>query len=210
VQFGGRVIHFVDAEGRLRHEWVDGDRVLAVARDQAVPGYLSRTVNTLRLWRAESPHNFDLRTFNTGDYVDAMRSGIESQILSRILYPDDSTHSGKELRLKQEYFFVSASLHDILRRFLKLNSDLQTLPDKVAIQLNDTHPAIAVPEMMRLLIDTHGLEWNDAWDTCVRTFAYTNHTVMPEALETWPVEMFERLLPRHYQIVCEINRRLLD
>ncbi|CAA7620147.1 glycogen/starch/alpha-glucan phosphorylase [Magnetospirillum sp. UT-4] len=210
VQFGGRVIQFTDAEGRIRHEWVDGERVLAVGRDQAIPGFQSEVVNTLRLWRAESPHTFDLGRFNTGDYVDAVRSGIESQNLSRILYPDDSTHSGKELRFKQEYFFVCASMRDILRRFLKLNPDLAALPDKIAIQLNDTHPAIAIPELMRLLVDVHQMDWDRAWDICRRTFAYTNHTVMPEALETWPVEMFARLLPRHYEIVCEINRRFLD
>ena len=210
VQFGGRVIDFVDAEGRSRHEWVDGERVLAVARDRPIAGYLSPTVNALRLWRAESPTTFDLRSFNTGDYMDAVKDGIECQNLSRILYPDDSTHSGKELRFKQEYFFVSASLRDILRRHLTLNPDLLNLPDKVAIQLNDTHPAIAVPELMRLLMDVHELPWDAAWDICTRSFSYTNHTVMPEALETWPVEMFERLLPRHFQIVCEINRRFLE
>ncbi len=210
VQFGGRVIHFTDADGRLRHEWVDAERVLAVGRDQAIPGFQSQTVVTLRLWRATSPHTFDLRRFNTGDYVDAVRSDIESQNLSRILYPDDSTHSGKELRFKQEYFFVCASLQDILRRFLKLNPDLRTMPDKIAIQLNDTHPAIAIPELMRLLVDCHGLGWEEAWDICVGVFSYTNHTVMPEALETWPVEMFERLLPRHFRIVCEINRRFIE
>lgn len=210
VQFGGRVIEFVDAEGRPRHEWVDGERVLAVARDRPIAGYLSVTMNTLRLWRAESPTTFDLRSFNTGDYVDAVRGGIECQNLSRILYPDDSTHSGKELRFKQEYFFVCASLRDILRRHLDRNPDLSNLADKVAIQLNDTHPAIAVPELMRLLLDVHGYGWEAAWDICTRSFSYTNHTVMPEALETWPVAMFERLLPRHYQIVCEINRRFLE
>ena len=209
VQFGGRVMHFRDAEGRERHEWVDGERVLAVGRDQAVTGYLSNTMNTIRLWRAESTEQFDLRRFNTGDYVDAVRHGIESQNLSRILYPDDSTHSGKELRFKQEYFFVCASLKDILRRYLKKNPDLTLLSDKVAIQLNDTHPAVAIPEMMRLLMDIHGLPWDAAWKACVETFSYTNHTVMPEALETWPVEMFERLLPRHFEIICEINRRFL-
>jgi len=210
VQFGGRVMHFRDAEGRERHEWVDGERVLAVGRDQAVTGYLSKTMNTIRLWRAESTEQFDLRRFNTGDYVDAVRGGIESQNLSRILYPDDSTHSGKELRFKQEYFFVCASLKDILRRYLKKNPDLTKLSNKVAIQLNDTHPAVAIPEMMRLLMDIHGLPWADAWKACVETFSYTNHTVMPEALETWPVEMFERLLPRHFEIICEINRRFLE
>jgi starch phosphorylase len=210
VQFGGRVMHFRDAEGRERHEWVDGERVLAVGCDQAVSGYLSKTMNTIRLWRAESTEQFDLRRFNTGDYVDAVRRGIESQNLSRILYPDDSTHSGKELRFKQEYFFVCASLKDILRRYLKKNPDLAKLSDKVAIQLNDTHPAVAIPEMMRLLMDIHGLSWDDAWNACVKTFSYTNHTVMPEALETWPVEMFEALLPRHYEIICEINRRFLE
>ncbi len=210
VQFGGRVIHFTDAQGRLRHEWVDGERVVAVGRDQAITGFLSQTVNTLRLWRADALNTFDLSRFNTGDYVDAVRGGIESQNLSRILYPDDSTHSGKELRFKQEYFFVAASLQDILRRFSKLNPDLKALPDKIAIQLNDTHPAIAIPELMRLLLDLHGMGWEEAWDICVRTFAYTNHTVMPEALETWPVDMFSRLLPRHYQIVCEINHRFLE
>ena len=210
VRFGGRVLCFDDAQGHMRHQWLEGERVQAVSCDQPTTGYLSPTVNTIRLWRAQSPMSFDLNVFNTGDYVDAVRSGIESQNLSRILYPDDSTLSGKELRFKQEYFLVAASLQDILRRFLKLNPDLRALPDKLAIQLNDTHPAIAIPELMRLLMDVHGLGWDEAWRLCVGTFAYTNHTVMPEALETWPVEMFERLLPRHYQIICEINQRFLD
>ncbi|MGC2856176.1 glycogen/starch/alpha-glucan phosphorylase [Novispirillum sp. DQ9] len=209
VQFGGRVMEFTDAQGRLRHEWVDGERVMAVGRDQAVTGYRSRTMNTIRLWKAEPIKGFDLRRFNTGDYVDAVREGIESQNLSRILYPDDSNSLGRELRFKQEYFLVCASLQDILRRFLKTNHDLRRLPEKVAIQLNDTHPAIAVPELMRLLVDHHGLGWEEAWRACVGTFGYTNHTVMPEALETWPVEMFERILPRHTQIIYEINARFL-
>lgn len=209
VQFGGRVIEFTDAQGRLRHEWVDGERVMAVGRDQAVTGYRSRTMNTIRLWKAEPIKGFDLRRFNTGDYVDAVREGIESQNLSRILYPDDSNSLGRELRFKQDYFLVCASLQDILRRYLKTNTDLRRLPEKVAIQLNDTHPAIAVPELMRLLVDHHGLDWDDAWTACVGTFGYTNHTVMPEALETWPVETFERILPRHTQILYEINARFL-
>jgi len=210
VRFGGRVVQFTDASGQLRHEWVDGERVMAIGRDQAVPGYLSETMNTIRLWKAESLKAFDLRRFNVGDYLDAVAGGIESQNLSRILYPDDSTSLGRELRFKQEYFLVCASLQDIVRRYRKHNEDLRRLPEKVAIQLNDTHPAIAVAELMRLLVDVNGISWEEAWPACVETFGYTNHTVMPEALETWPVDTFERILPRHWQIVCEINQRFLD
>jgi starch phosphorylase len=164
----------------------------------------------MRLWSAKASRDFNLTHFNQGNYLKAVQEKNESENLSKVLYPDDSTHNGRELRLKQQYFFVSASLQDILRRFLAFHADLGDLPGKAAIQLNDTHPSIAIPELMRVLLDVHGLVWDRAWDITERTFSYTNHTLMPEALESWPVAMFERILPRHLQIIYEINRRFLE
>jgi starch phosphorylase len=210
VQFGGRTVTFTDEKGQRRSHWVDADTVTAMAYDTPVPGYGTETVNNMRLWSAKASRDFDLRYFNEGNYIKAVEQKTESEKLSKVLYPDDSTPLGRELRLKQQYFFVSASLQDIVRRFLTDHADLDELPERVSIQLNDTHPSIAIPELMRLLVDIHGLDWDRAWEIARRTFAYTNHTLMPEALETWPVELFERLLPRHLQIVYEINHRLLE
>jgi starch phosphorylase len=210
VTFGGRVVQFSDGSGRLRSSWIDTEEVMALASDTPVPGFGARTVNNMRLWSAKSSRDFNLQFFNEGNYIKAVEQKTESENLSKVLYPNDATNHGRELRLKQQYFFVSASLQDILRRFLSDHADLDGFPDRVAIQLNDTHPAIAIPELMRLLLDSHGLEWDRAWRITQRTFAYTNHTLMPEALETWPVEMFERILPRHLQIVYEINHRFLE
>ncbi len=210
VKFYGRVVDYVDERGRRRCHWIGTEDVMAMAYDTPVPGWRTNTVNNLRLWSAKASRDFDLRYFNEGNYIKAVEAKNSSENLSRVLYPDDTTAMGRELRLKQEYFFVSASLQDILRRFLKAHDDLRRLPDKAAIQLNDTHPALAIPELMRLLLDVHGLDWDLAWDITRRTFSYTNHTLLPEALETWPVAMLEEILPRHLQIIYEINHRFLQ
>ncbi len=210
VNFNGRVVRSQVAKGVVRHTWENTDDVMAMAYDTPIPGFRVDTVNNLRLWSAKASRDFDLNYFNQGDYIKAVEDKTVSENLSKVLYPADTTVMGKELRLRQQYFFVSASLQDIVARFLKTHSDLTLLPEKVAIQLNDTHPSIAIPELMRLLVDIHGVEWDRAWDTTVKVFAYTNHTLLPEALETWPVPLFERLLPRHLQIIYEINHRFLD
>jgi starch phosphorylase len=209
VKFGGHVVEYGDAHGELRHHWMDTDDVMAMAYDSPIPGYATSTVNNMRLWSAKSTRDFDLKYFNEGNYIRAVEDKNSSENLSKVLYPDDSTAMGRELRLKQQYFFVSASLHDILYRFSKSHDGFDTLPDKVAIQLNDTHPAIAIAELMRVLVDINHLGWDKAWDITTRTFSYTNHTLMSEALETWPVDMIERILPRHLQIIYEINERFL-
>ncbi|MDH4161866.1 MAG: glycogen/starch/alpha-glucan phosphorylase [Nitrospirota bacterium] len=210
VHFGGRVVEYRDDHGRLRHHWVETEDVMAMAFDTPVPGYGTETVNNMRLWSAKASRDFNLKYFNEGNYIQAVAEKNESENLSKVLYPDDTTIMGRELRLKQQYFFVSASLQDILRRFTKYHADLDELPDEVAIQLNDTHPSIAIPELMRILVDTHHLDWDRAWKITQGTFSYTNHTLMPEALETWPVDLFSEILPRHLQIIYEINRRFLD
>ncbi len=209
VKFYGRLVSFPDENGVMRNQWCDTEDVMAMAYDTPIPGYQNATVNNMRLWSAKATRDFDLRYFNEGNYIKAVEAKNQSENLSKVLYPDDTTHSGRTLRLKQQYFFVSASLQDILFRFSKRHNDFAHLPDKVAIQLNDTHPAIAIPELMRILIDKHGLAWDRAWDICRRVFAYTNHTLMPEALESWPVQLMERLLPRHMQLIFEINHWLM-
>jgi starch phosphorylase len=210
VHFYGRVVEFKDEKGELNYHWADTEDVMAMAYDTPVPGYGSETVNNLRLWTAKSSRDFDLQYFNAGDYIKAVENKNLSETLSKVLYPSDSTLMGRELRLRQEYFFISASIQDIIRRYLKTHKDIRNLPDKVAIQLNDTHPALAIPELMRLLLDRFRLPWNEAWDTCVRVFAYTNHTLLPEALETWPISMLEWMLPRHLQIIYQINHLFLQ
>ena len=209
VKFGGHVRQLTDPQGRDHFEWVAADDVMAMAFDTPVPGYRNETVNTLRLWSAESSHGFNLDYFNRGDYVAAVEEKSRSKSISRILYPNDNVFSGKELRLKQEYFFVSASLQDIVRRYKKTHSTFVDFPKRVAIQLNDTHPALAIPEMMRILVDLEQLDWNSAWEITVDTFGYTNHTLLPEALEEWPIDLLGRVLPRHLQIIYEINHRFL-
>jgi starch phosphorylase len=209
VKFHGRVVQYSDEHGRTRHHWIESDDVMAMAYDTPVPGYGLNTVNNMRLWSAKASRDFDLRYFNEGNYIKAVEDKNESENLSKVLYPNDTTAMGRELRLKQQYFFVSASLQDILFRFLKNHESLAGLPEKVAIQLNDTHPSIAIPELMRLLVDVHRMEWDQAWSITTRTFSYTNHTLMPEALETWLVSLFESVLPRHLQIIYEINQRFL-
>ena len=204
VRHGGRLV-------QVGHKvnWVDTDDVIATAYDSGVPGHELSSVATLRLWTARATTGINLDAFNKGDYMKAVEAKNESENVSRVLYPDDSTDHGKELRLRQEYFFVSASLQDILRRYLKTHGSFDQLADKVAIHLNDTHPALAVPELMRLLVDDHELEWDFAWGLCQRIFSYTNHTLMSEALETWPVDMMGRLLPRHLRIIYDLNARFL-
>ena len=210
VRIGGSCRTVQDEDGRPRVEWDGGQCVEAVAYDTPVPGNNGRTVNHLRLWGARYAPEIDLARFNAGQYDAAVKAKNEAENISRVLYPDDSTEEGKELRIKQEYFFVSASLQDILHEHLAAGLPIAELPAHVAIQLNDTHPALAVPELMRLLIDAHGLEWQAAWDVCRGVFSYTNHTLLPEALETWPIRMLEKIVPRHLEIIYRINREFLD
>ncbi len=210
VKFGGRSVQFKDEQGHTRFHWVDTEDVMAMAYDTPVPGYDTSTVNNMRLWAAKATRDFNLTYFNEGNYIKAVEDKNESENLSKVLYPDDTTQMGRELRLKQQYFFVCASLEDVLRRFSKAHHAFDELPDKVAIQLNDTHPSIAIPELMRVLVDLHHLDWDHAWDITRRTFSYTNHTLLPEALETWPASLFEKVLPRHLQIIYEINFRFLE
>ncbi|MCX8029117.1 MAG: glycogen/starch/alpha-glucan phosphorylase [Brevinematales bacterium] len=210
VKFYGRVNSYMKGS-ELKFDWVDTKDVLAVPYDTPIVGYDTNTVNTLRLWSARASEEFDLQIFNHGDYIKAVENKNLSEVISKVLYPNDNIYEGKELRLKQEYFFVSASLQDIIRRFKKqFGNNFNIFPDKVAIQLNDTHPAMAIPELMRILVDIEEIPWEKAWDITVKTFGYTNHTVMPEALEKWEVSIFERLFPRHLQIINEINRRFLN
>ena len=209
VKFQGRVVSYVDEAGRTRYHWVDTDNVMAMAYDMPIPGYDTPTANNMRMWAAKSTRDFDLRYFNEGNYIKAVEDKNESENLSKVLYPNDATEMGRELRLKQQYFLVCASLQDMLYRYRKHHSTLDELPDKVAIQLNDTHPSVAVPELMRLLVDQYELDWDRAWDITRRCFAYTNHTLLPEALEAWPVPLFGRVLPRHLQLINEINHRFL-
>ena len=210
VQFYGRSEHYKNSAGKRCYRWVDTLDINAMACDILIPGYGTQNVNNMRLWAAMSSQEFSLREFNQGDYIGAMQSKVLAENISKVLYPSDEKDVGKELRLKQQYFFVAATFEDIMRRFKKHNSDFKQLPERVAVQLNDTHPAIAIPELMRLLLDEEGLEWNTAWEISVKTFAYTNHTVLPEALETWPVRLISRLLPRHIEIIYEINRQFLS
>lgn len=204
VRFGGRL----EEEGE-RVRWVDTNDVLAQAYDTIVPGWATEATNTLRLWSARATEEMNLGAFNQGNYFGAVERKNASENVSRVLYPDDSTESGRELRLRQEYFFVSASVQDLVHRYRLNHSDFTQLADKVAIHLNDTHPVLAVPELMRVLIDEHGMAWDEAWAQTQRVFSYTNHTLMHEALETWPVQLFARVLPRHLRIIFDINAAFL-
>ncbi|WP_205371166.1 glycogen/starch/alpha-glucan phosphorylase [Thermoleptolyngbya sp. PKUAC-SCTB121] len=210
VKFGGHTEAFTDDEGNYRVHWMARNTVYGTPYDTPVPGYRNNTVNTLRLWSARAGEDFNFQVFDAGDYTQAVAEKTFSENISKVLYPNDNTPQGKELRLKQEYFFVSCSLQDIIRLYLRKHDNFDAFPDKVAIQLNDTHPAIGVAELMRLLIDEHGVEWNYAWDITRRTFAYTNHTLLAEALEKWSVNLFRKLLPRHLEIIYEINYKFLD
>ena len=205
IDFGGH-IYFEDK----KCIWNPAEKVTALAYDQMIPGYKNDSASTLRLWSAHGGELFDLEEFNRGDHLAAVATRSANQNLSRVLYPDDSTWNGRELRLRQEYFLVSASLQDILRRHLRTHGTLDNLADKVAIHLNDTHPTLAIPELMRILIDLHGYSWQNAWDVTRRIFSYTCHTLMSEALETWPVEMMAKILPRHLQMIFEINDHFLE
>lgn len=209
VNFGGRV-DVIRENGKDYYKWVDTDKVLGMAYDMPIIGFGGKTVNTLRLWSAKAVEDFSFEQFNEGDYTEAVRSKIQAENISQVLYPNDTQYMGKVLRLKQQYFFVACSLADIVRRFKRENEDWERFPDYAAVQLNDTHPSIAIAELMRILIDQENLEWDEAWDITKRSMGYTNHTLMPEALEKWPVPMMENLLPRHMQIIFEINRRFLQ
>ena len=210
ISFGGSVETVDDGNGHQRQVWWPGETVRAVAYDTPVVGWRGSSVNTLRLWRARALEELHLERFNAGDHLGAVAEVARAESISRVLYPADSTEAGQELRLRQEYFFVSASLQDLLRRHLNMHDSLLNLPDQAAIQLNDTHPSIAVAELMRLLVDQHEIPWDTAWDLTVNTLAYTNHTLLPEALETWPVGLMERMLPRHMQIIYLINAYHID
>jgi starch phosphorylase len=209
IKFYGRSEAYLDKEGHQRYRWVDTQNVMAMPCDILVPGYGCSHVTNMRLWTAQSSRDFNLSEFNRGDYIGAMHDKVISENISKVLYPDDKLEQGKELRLKQQYFLVAATLQDIMRRHKKQHSTVERFADHVAVQLNDTHPSIAIAELMRLLLDVEMLPWEQAWDICTKTFAYTNHTVLPEALETWPVELIGHLLPRHLEIIYEINRRFL-
>ncbi len=209
VRFYGRVEHYTDEHGRFCTRWLDTEEVMAMPCDLLIPGYHNDTVLNIRLWTAKASREIDLADFNRGDYIAAMEEKVRSETISKVLYPSDDIREGQELRLKQQYFFVAATFQDILRRYRKRGRPFDELPDAVAVQLNDTHPAIAIPELMRLLVDEEGVGWEKAWEISVRTFGYTNHTLMPEALETWPVDILGRVLPRHLEIIYEINHRFL-
>jgi starch phosphorylase len=206
----GHVETVDDGLGHTRSVWVDFRKIIGVPYDIPIPGYGTETVNFLRLWESKAPEDFDFEAFNRGGYEEAVRQKNMAETISKVLYPNDNTEAGKELRLLQQYFFTACSLRDIIRRFQKDNSDWSKFPEKVAIQLNDTHPAISIPELQRLLVDDYGLTWDEAWSIVTRTFAYTNHTLLPEALEKWSVGLLRKVLPRHLQIIFEINKHFLD
>lgn len=209
VKFGGWVNSCRDERNRWRYTWQEEESVLATPCDILVPGYGNDFVINLRLWAARSSREFNLDFFHKGDYFEAMEEKVKSENISKVLYPSEDVQEGRELRFKQEYFMVSATFQDIIRRYKKSNTTFEKFPELVAVHLNDTHPAIAIAELMRLLLDEEGLDWEVAWEICVKTFGYTNHTIMPEALETWPVDMIKAILPRHLEIIYEINHRFL-
>jgi starch phosphorylase len=210
VGFGGRTEQYTDEHGNPRTRWTPALLVNGVGYDTPIMGYGVNNVNLLRLWKSEAPESFDFQAFNVGDYYGAVHAKMEAETISKVLYPNDEPEAGKELRLKQQFFFVSCSLQDMVRLQLGIDGSLDRFHEKFAVQLNDTHPALAVAELMRLLMDEHLMPWDKAWDITHRTCHFTNHTLLPEALETWPVALFERLLPRHLEIIYEVNRRFLD
>ncbi len=210
VMVGGHTEHFTDEAGRQRVRWVPNEVIRGVANDTPVLGYGVNNANLLRLWSAEAPHSFDFHAFNQGDYDGAVQRKVRSETVSKVLYPNDEPETGKRLRLIQQYFFVACSLQDMIRIYKRFGDGLERFHEKYVVQLNDTHPAIAVAELMRLLMDEHGMDWDTAWGITTKTFAYTNHTLLPEALEKWPVSLFQSVLPRHMEIVYEINNRFLD
>ncbi|HMA76527.1 MAG TPA: glycogen/starch/alpha-glucan family phosphorylase, partial [Candidatus Krumholzibacteriaceae bacterium] len=210
VKFYGKTKETAWSDGTEKIEWTDTNNVIGVAYDTPIAGYDNQTVNTLRLWSARASNEFDLDYFQHGDYLKAVREKNISENISKVLYPNDNNFEGKELRLKQQYFFVSCSIQDIIRRYLAEHSTFDQFTEKVALQMNDTHPSLAVVELIRILIDEHHLEWEEAWDITRGTCSFTNHTLLPEALEEWPADMLGNLLPRHLQIISEINRRFLQ
>jgi glycogen phosphorylase len=210
LKLGGQTEHYVDDHGLQRVRWVQAETLRGVAYDTPIPGYGVYNTNLLRLWAAEATESFDFESFNSGDYYGAVRRKIRSETVSKVLYPNDEPETGKRLRLIQGYLFVSCSLRDMLRLYQQTGDGLEHFDRKFAVQLNDTHPSIAVAELMRLLVDDHALDWDTAWGVVTRTFAYTNHTLLPEALERWPLPLFAETLPRHLEIIFEINRRFLD
>ncbi|MCK4502893.1 MAG: glycogen/starch/alpha-glucan family phosphorylase, partial [Desulfuromonadales bacterium] len=210
IKFGGRSETYIDAAGKIRFRWVDTRDVQAIPYDVPIPGYRNGTVNTLRLWKAAATEEFDLEEFNSGDYAGSVSAKNEAENITMVLYPNDSSENGKELRLRQQYFLASASLQDVLDKWkMTRGNNLSIFAEKNCFQLNDTHPSCAVAELMRLLMDEHGLDWDQAWSITRKTMAYTNHTLLPEALEKWPVRMFQQLLPRLLEIIYEINARFL-
>jgi starch phosphorylase len=210
ISFYGRVEKKVSPTGKIASVWLPEETVIAVAHDYPIPGYGVSTVNNLRLWSAKASEEFNFDYFNHGDYLKAVEDKQKTENISKVLYPNDKTEQGKILRLKQQYLMASASLQDIIYRFKRSNKNFKNFPNEVAIQLNDTHPSIAIPELMRILMDVEHLEWDESWDICKKVFAYTNHTVLPEALEVWSVSMIQHLLPRHMEIIYEINHRFLE
>jgi starch phosphorylase len=210
IGFGGYVSEIRDSADRIAYAWRPAEIVHAVAHDTPIVGYGGQYANSLRLWSARAPEVMNLEMFNHGDHVGALAERVRLEAISRVLYPGDETHSGQELRLRQQFFFVSASLQDLIRRHMDAHGEIGSLPHHAAVQLNDTHPAIGIAELMRLLVDDHAIGWDAAWDLTRRTFSYTNHTLLPEALETWPVPLISRLLPRHMQIIYQLNARHLD
>jgi starch phosphorylase len=210
VHFGGHTEAYTDDKGRYRVRWIPGQVVRGVPHDMMILGYKVNTVNTLRLWKAEAPESFDFQEFNVGDYYGAVHDKVVTENITKVLYPNDDPIQGKQLRLEQQYFFVSCSLQDMIRLHLRTGGSLDNFHEAFAVQLNDTHPSIGVAELMRLLVDKHLMAWDTAWEITQKTFAYTNHTLLPEALEKWPVSLFGSLLPRHLEIIYEINRRFLD
>lgn len=210
VKLGGYTQPYTDADGRYRVRWIPQQTVLGTPYDTPISGYASNTVNTLRLWSARASEDFNFQIFNNGDYTRAVADKVFSENITKVLYPNDNNEQGRELRLKQQYFFVACSLQDIIYTYLRAHDNFDRFPDRVAIQINDTHPSIGIAELMRLLVDEHNLGWEQAWEITQKSFGYTNHTILPEALERWPVGMFGRLLPRHLEIIFEINQRFLN
>ena len=210
VGFGGRVENYISDRENYRVRWVPEEHVVAVPYDVLQLGYKVDCCNRLRLWRADATEIFDFYAFNIGDYMGSVEQGVQSETISKVLYPNDGTDAGKILRLKQQFFFVSASIQDMLRNLEKCHVPIENFPERYQIQLNDTHPSIAVAELMRLFVDVHHIEWEQAWEITTKSIAYTNHTLLPEALETWGLKLFKTLLPRHMEIIYEINRRFLQ
>src|ERR1019366_2806923 len=210
VKLGGHTEHHTDENGRHCVRWIPGRTVMGTPFDTLIQGYGVATVNLLRLWKAEASISFNFQAFNAGDYYKAVDEKISSENLTKVLYPNDEPAAGKQLRLEQQYFFVSCSLRDMIRVYLQRERTLDNFHLKYAAQLNDTHPSIGVAELMRLLVDEHRMDWEQAWEITRNTFAYTNHTLLPEALERWPLQLFQSVLPRHLEIIYEINRRFLD